>query len=118
MRVNGEMYRHQVNRTVISSSINYTLPTLLLNVLCIYGLVFLRSTHRSTTVHSSQVLKTVSSGVSVKTLKHITVNERNYHTLKRLGNAGDSFNDVVTKLLKKLDMEEESDEEEEAGVND
>jgi predicted CopG family antitoxin len=56
--------------------------------------------------------------VSVKTLKHITVNERNYHTLKRLGNAGDSFNDVVTKLLKKLDMEEESDEEEEAGVND
>jgi hypothetical protein len=52
------------------------------------------------TVHSSQVLKTASIGVSVKTLKHITVDERNYLTLKRLGDAGDSFNDVISRLLK------------------
>lgn len=35
-------------------------------------------------------------------LKHITVSERNYHNLKRLGSAGDSFNDVVTQLLKQV----------------
>jgi predicted CopG family antitoxin len=39
--------------------------------------------------------------MSVKTLKHITVDERNYLTLKRLGSAGDSFNDVISRLLKK-----------------
>jgi len=33
-------------------------------------------------------------------LKHITVSERNYHNLKRLGSAGDSFNNVVTEILK------------------
>jgi predicted CopG family antitoxin len=33
-------------------------------------------------------------------LKHITVSVDNYFTLKSLGGAGDSFNDVVTKLLK------------------
>jgi predicted CopG family antitoxin len=49
--------------------------------------------------------------VSVKTLKHITVDERNYLTLKRLGNAGDSFNDVISRLLKKLNMEEPDEEE-------
>jgi predicted CopG family antitoxin len=38
--------------------------------------------------------------VSVKTLKHITVDEQNYLRLKRLGNAGDSFNDVISRLLK------------------
>ena len=38
--------------------------------------------------------------MSVKTLKHITVDEGNYLLLKRLGSAGDSFNDVITKLLK------------------
>jgi predicted CopG family antitoxin len=38
----------------------------------------------------------------VTKLKHITVSERNYHNLKTLGNAGDSFNDVVTQLLKCL----------------
>jgi predicted CopG family antitoxin len=35
-------------------------------------------------------------------LKHITVSEANYLTLKTLGNAGDSFNDVVTGVLKKV----------------
>jgi hypothetical protein len=35
-------------------------------------------------------------------LKHITVSERNYHILKRLGTSGDSFNDVVTEILKRL----------------
>jgi predicted CopG family antitoxin len=38
----------------------------------------------------------------VTKLKHITVSERNYHNLKRLGSAGDSFNDVVTEILKRL----------------
>jgi predicted CopG family antitoxin len=39
--------------------------------------------------------------MAVKTLKHITVDERNYLTLKRMGSAGDSFNDVVSRLLQK-----------------
>ena len=38
--------------------------------------------------------------MSVKTLKHITVDEGNYLILKRLGSAGDSFNDVISQLLK------------------
>jgi predicted CopG family antitoxin len=46
------------------------------------------------------MFETVTTGVSEKTLKHITVDERNYPTLKRLGNAGDSFNDVISRLLK------------------
>jgi predicted CopG family antitoxin len=33
-------------------------------------------------------------------LKHITVCEENYLNLKMRGKAGDSFNDVVTELLK------------------
>jgi predicted CopG family antitoxin len=33
-------------------------------------------------------------------LKLIAVNNENYWHLKNLGKAGDSFNDVVTKLLK------------------
>ncbi len=37
---------------------------------------------------------------SQKTLKLIAVDERNYFALKDLGRAGDSFNDVVTVLLK------------------
>lgn len=35
-----------------------------------------------------------------KTLKLIAVDERNYKTLKNLGKAGDSFNDVITELLR------------------
>ncbi len=42
----------------------------------------------------------VTTDVSVKSLKHITVDEQNYQKLKRLGNAGDSFNDVISRLLK------------------
>jgi predicted CopG family antitoxin len=42
----------------------------------------------------------------VNTLKHITVNEENYNTLKRLGNTADSFNDVITELLRKLDSQQ------------
>jgi predicted CopG family antitoxin len=58
-------------------------------------------------------LKIVTTGMSVKTLKHITVDERNYLTLKRMGNAGDSFNDVISRLLKKsitLEPEEKGTE--------
>jgi predicted CopG family antitoxin len=37
----------------------------------------------------------------MKNLKHITVNEEVYQKLKNLGKAGDSFNDVLTKILEK-----------------
>jgi predicted CopG family antitoxin len=33
-------------------------------------------------------------------LKRIVVSERNYLALKMLGHAGDSFNDVISKLLR------------------
>jgi predicted CopG family antitoxin len=33
-------------------------------------------------------------------LKGIVVSEHNYHALKRLGHAGESFNDMITKLLR------------------
>ena len=33
-------------------------------------------------------------------LKRIVVSEKNYVALKRLGGAGDSFNDVISKLLR------------------
>jgi len=42
------------------------------------------------------------TGMSVKRLKHIAVSERNYEKLKTLGYAGESFNDVITAVLKKL----------------
>ena len=50
--------------------------------------------------------------MSIKTLKHITVDERNYLTLKRLGSAGDSFNDVISRLLKKSTTWEQEEKEE------
>lgn len=33
-------------------------------------------------------------------LKQIAISDENYHTLKSLGKAGDSFNDVVSEMLK------------------
>jgi predicted CopG family antitoxin len=51
--------------------------------------------------------------MSVKTLRHITVDERNYLTLKRLGSTGDSFNDVISRLLKSTTQEPKEKEEEE-----
>jgi len=33
-------------------------------------------------------------------LRQIAISEENYHTLKSLGKAGDSFNDVVSEMLK------------------
>jgi len=50
--------------------------------------------------------------MSIKTLKHITVDEGNYLTLKRLGSAGESFNDVVSRLLKKSTKTQEPEEKE------
>jgi hypothetical protein len=38
--------------------------------------------------------------------KRIVVNEKNYRALKGLGSAGDSFNDVITALLKKLSLQQ------------
>ena len=37
-----------------------------------------------------------------KNLKQIAVSEENYFILKRLGTAGDSFNDVITEVLKRV----------------
>lgn len=34
-------------------------------------------------------------------LRYISVSEINFFRLKRLGNAGDSFNDVISELLEK-----------------
>ena len=34
--------------------------------------------------------------------KRIVVNETNYRKLKGLGSAGDSFNDVITDILEKI----------------
>ena len=34
--------------------------------------------------------------------KRIVVNETNYRKLKGLGSAGDSFNDVITEILEKI----------------
>jgi len=36
-------------------------------------------------------------------LRHIVVSQENYSILKRLGRAGDSFNDVITNLVKNLE---------------
>ncbi|CAN5532515.1 hypothetical protein BH18THE2_BH18THE2_26240 [soil metagenome] len=41
--------------------------------------------------------------MNYKTLKMIAVSEENYLALKKLGSAGDSFNDVVTEVLKEID---------------
>ena len=39
-------------------------------------------------------------------LRQIAVSEENYLILKSLGKAGDSFNDVVTKILKLLKQQQ------------
>jgi predicted CopG family antitoxin len=38
-------------------------------------------------------------------LRQIAVSEENYLFLKSLGKAGDSFNDVVTDMLKKIKLQ-------------
>jgi hypothetical protein len=62
-------------------------------------------------VISSLIFESVTTGMSVKTLKHITVDERNYLSLKRLGSAGDSYNDVISRLLKSTRLEPEEEED-------
>jgi predicted CopG family antitoxin len=42
-------------------------------------------------------------------LKHITVNQEVYQKLKNLGKAGDSFNDVLSRLLKNKSIIEKTD---------
>ena len=37
-----------------------------------------------------------------KNYKHILVTDKNYRILKGLGNAGDSFNDVISNILEKI----------------
>ena len=38
--------------------------------------------------------------LTVTQLKRIAVSEENYRKLQKLGDAGDSFNDVITELIK------------------
>jgi len=42
----------------------------------------------------------------------IAIDDNNYHTLRRLGLFGDSFNDVVTSLIKiaKREVEDQQDD--------
>jgi predicted CopG family antitoxin len=40
-------------------------------------------------------------------LKQIAIDERNYLALKQLGGAGDSFNDVIREVLKRVKMDQE-----------
>ena len=40
--------------------------------------------------------------------KRIVVTQSNYNKLKRLGTAGDSFNDVITDLLEKINSLQQS----------
>jgi len=42
--------------------------------------------------------------MSKQNLKHIAVDESNYFRLKRLGMAGDSFNDVITQILNEREV--------------
>jgi predicted CopG family antitoxin len=46
--------------------------------------------------------------MSYKTLQMIAVSEENYLALKKLGSAGDSFNDVVTEVLKQVEKIDEN----------
>lgn len=39
--------------------------------------------------------------MTLKPLRLIAVSQENYLALKRLGSAGDSFNDVISEILKK-----------------
>ena len=40
-------------------------------------------------------------------LKHITINQEVYQKLKNLGKAGDSFNDVLIRILAEAEKEKE-----------
>jgi hypothetical protein len=44
-------------------------------------------------------------------LKLIAVSFENYLALKRLGNAGDSFNDVVTEVLRKVNPSQQQEQQ-------
>jgi predicted CopG family antitoxin len=50
-------------------------------------------------------------------LTTIAVSAKNYLALKRLGNAGDSFNDVVTEVLRKIKEPSQTDTRVGASVN-
>jgi predicted CopG family antitoxin len=46
--------------------------------------------------------------MSTTRLRQIVVDDHNYKALKQLGHAGDSFNDVITQVLKKVKNETEA----------
>lgn len=48
--------------------------------------------------------------MSSTTLKQIAISKRNYETLKKLGGAGDSFNDVISRLLMTAIAKEKEEE--------
>lgn len=69
------------------------------------------------------VVTTASERKKRLKLKRIVVSEHNYLALKRLGQAGDSFNDVISKLLRihsiyqaKVQQEEQERQQQENDV--
>jgi predicted CopG family antitoxin len=65
----------------------------------------------------TDVISTFSERRKRLRLKRIVVSEHNYLALKRLGHAGDSFNDVISKLLRihrnYLEKQQQQDKQEE-----
>lgn len=51
-------------------------------------------------VSTVEIESSVTRGTRSSRFKRIVISERNYLALKMLGHAGDSFNDVVSKLLR------------------
>jgi hypothetical protein len=83
---------------------------------------------RTTITLRSKKVTTVSTALARRQrlkFKRIVVSERNYLALKRLGLAGDSFNDVISKLLRieriyqemKKQREEEQQQQENSDNN-
>jgi hypothetical protein len=51
---------------------------------------------------SLKCIEFLTSIMSYHKLKNIAISQENYLRLKKLGTAGDSFNDVVTELLQQV----------------
>ena len=47
-------------------------------------------------------------GLATQNLTTISISKDNYLVLKKMGQTGDSFNDVLTRILQQLQVEEAS----------
>jgi predicted CopG family antitoxin len=72
---------------------------------------------------STVITTTVAEGRKRSMFKRIVVSEHNYLALKMLGHAGDSFNDVISKLLRiersyqEIKKQQEEEEQQENSDN-